>query len=280
MTDTNTYDIQLFENTEFGKLTVLTFEDSGDTVWFIGKEVAEMLGYVNTKDALSKHVDTEDKRVVLRSQITTLENIPNRGLTCINESGLYSLILSSKLSSAKKFKRWVTSDVLPSIRKHGLYATDELLNDPDLAIKAFTALKEERQARLKAEQKVKSLTAMNNELALTNAALAKETNTWDHRKILDALIKKYAFRCLNGDIGWGYNKFIYTFDKKMGTKLRGRKDENGKQYSSGMKAIRTEELPSALGIIVALCIAGGINLEWAIGKDNVEILEQMGIETE
>lgn len=95
---------------------------------FIGKQVCDILGYSNSRDALVLHVDEEDKRVIQKSEITTLE-IPNRGLILINESGLYSLILSSKLPKAKEFKRWVTSEVLPSIRKIGKYEkpeTDEM----------------------------------------------------------------------------------------------------------------------------------------------------------
>lgn len=88
--------------------------------YFVGRDVADILGYSNSKDALNKHVETEDKQIIQRSQIATLD-IPNRGLTIINESGLYSLILSSKLPQAKEFKRWVTSEVLPTIRKHGAY---------------------------------------------------------------------------------------------------------------------------------------------------------------
>ena len=86
-------------------------------------DVADILGYSNSRDALSKHVDSDDKQIIQRSQNATLD-IPNRGLTIINESGLYSLILSSKLPQAKEFKRWVTSEVLPTIRKHGAYLTD------------------------------------------------------------------------------------------------------------------------------------------------------------
>lgn len=127
-----------FENSEVRTLTI------ENEPYFVGKDVADVLGYNNTKDALSRHVDSEDKTVIQRSENTTLE-IPNRGLTVVNESGLYSLILSSKLPTAKKFKRWVTSEVLPSIRRKGMYATDELIANPDLAIKAFMALKEERE---------------------------------------------------------------------------------------------------------------------------------------
>lgn len=116
--------------------------------YFVGRDVADILGYSNSKDALNKHVETEDKQIIQRSQIATLD-IPNRGLTIINESGLYSLILSSKLPQAKEFKRWVTSEVLPTIRKHGAYLTDskieEVLLSPDTIINLATQLKEERQ---------------------------------------------------------------------------------------------------------------------------------------
>lgn len=121
--------------------------------WFVANDVAIVLGYSNQRDALSKHVDNEDK-ITLTSQNATLENIPNRGLSAINESGLYSLILSSKLPQAKEFKRWVTSEVLPAIRKHGMYAIDNLLDNPDMAIAAFQRLKEERQLRLQAQEEI------------------------------------------------------------------------------------------------------------------------------
>lgn len=95
----------VFNHPQFGELR--TVEIDG-VVWFVGKDVAEALGYSNTKDAITAHVASEDKKLIQRSEITTLE-IPNRGMTIINESGLYSLILSSKLPSAKEFKHWVTT---------------------------------------------------------------------------------------------------------------------------------------------------------------------------
>ena len=115
-------ELQVFNNQEFGSVRTLVINNEP---WFIGKDVAEALGYKNTKDALAKHVDSEDKEI-LKSQNATLENIPNRGVTVVNESGLYSLVLSSKLPSAKKFKRWVTSEVLPALRKTGQYQVKEL----------------------------------------------------------------------------------------------------------------------------------------------------------
>ena len=128
--------------------------------YFIGKDVAEVLGYSNTRDALNKHVDEDDKKI-LTSRNTTLENLPNRGLTAVNESGLYSLIFSSKLESAKRFKRWVTSEVLPAIRKHGIYATDSVieqtLQNPDYIITVLTEYKKEKEQNLLLQQEIGEL---------------------------------------------------------------------------------------------------------------------------
>ena len=143
-------ELKIFENAEFG--AVRAFEIKG-APWFVGKDVAEILGYSNTRDALAKHVDGEDKSdVAIRDAIGR-----EQSTTVINESGLYSLVLSSKLPAAKAFKRWVTSEVLPTIRRHELYAIDDIIADPDLGIRALLALKAEREARkaLEVDNKVK-----------------------------------------------------------------------------------------------------------------------------
>mgnify|MGYP001434326212 CR=1 FL=1 len=129
--------LQIFTSPEFGQIKAIEVDGRP---YFLGKEVADALGYQNGSRDINRHVDNEDR-------LTRCFNDSGQGryMTIINESGLYSLILSSKLDSAKRFKHWVTADILPTIRKHGMYATDDLLNDPDLAIKAFTALKEERE---------------------------------------------------------------------------------------------------------------------------------------
>ncbi|MDT2637931.1 phage antirepressor [Enterococcus dongliensis] len=138
--------LQIFAFEEKEEIRTLLISDEP---YFVGKDVAEILGYERADNAIRNHVDNEDK---LTHQISASGQ--NRNMTIINESGLYSLILKSKLPSARKFKRWVTSEVLPQIRKHGMYATDELLNNPDLLIEVATKLKEERTLRLVAEQKV------------------------------------------------------------------------------------------------------------------------------
>lgn len=132
-------ELQIFENKEFGKIRTVEINNEP---YFVGKDVADILGYQNGSRDINRHVDEED-----RQKTMFFDGNQDKETIIINESGIYSLIISSKLPTAKKFKRWVTSEVLPSIRKHGLYATDELIANPDIAIAAFQALKEEREQR-------------------------------------------------------------------------------------------------------------------------------------
>ena len=132
-------ELQVFNNDEFGSIRTVTIENEP---WFVGKDVAGVLGYTNPSKALSDHVDTEDK---LNNE--TLLSLGQRGGWLINESGLYSLILSSKLPKAKKFKRWVTSEVLPAIRKTGSYNLPDFSN-PAEAARAWAKEYEEKQKAL------------------------------------------------------------------------------------------------------------------------------------
>ena len=132
-------ELQIFKNEEFGEVRTVTIDNEP---WFVGKDVAMALGYAKPENAIATHVVDEDKTSTLIQGSGS--NYKSKTII-INESGLYALIFGSKLESAKRFKHWVTSEVLPSIRKHGVYAVDELLQNPDMAIKAFTALKEERE---------------------------------------------------------------------------------------------------------------------------------------
>ena len=132
-------ELQVFNNDEFGSIRTVTIENEA---WFVGKDVAEVLGYTNPSKALADHVDVEDK---LNNE--TLLSLGQRGGWLINESGLYSLILSSKLPSAKKFKRWVTSEVLPAIRKTGSYNLPDF-NNPAEAARAWAKEYEEKQKAL------------------------------------------------------------------------------------------------------------------------------------
>ena len=139
-TVTNGTQLQIFNNAEFGSIRTL---DINGEPWFVGKDVAGALGYSNTRDALAKHVDEEDK-----NSVAIHDGIPgNPNQTVINESGVYSLVFSSKLPTAKKFKRWVTSEVLPAIRKHGVFVMDDIINNTDALIEALQAFKAEKIRR-------------------------------------------------------------------------------------------------------------------------------------
>ncbi|HDZ3349164.1 TPA: phage antirepressor [Staphylococcus aureus] len=144
--------MQALQTFNFEELPVRTLTVDGEP-YFVGNDVAQILGYEDYRGAINKKVDTEDK---LRSQIDHAGQ--KRSVTLINESGLYSLIFSSKLESAKRFKRWVTSDVLPAIRKHGIYATDNVieqtLKDPDYIITVLTEYKKEKEQNLLLQQQV------------------------------------------------------------------------------------------------------------------------------
>lgn len=166
------YDLEVFKNEDFGSVRALVINDEP---WFVGKDVAEVLGYKNTRDALSKHVDDEDKGV---AKCDTLGGIQN--IAIINESGLYSLVLSSKLPSAKKFKRWMTSEVLPTLRKTGQYNIRDsyTIADPIERAKRWIEEEKERQTLIaeNAELKPKALFAdaiSASKGCITIGALAK-----------------------------------------------------------------------------------------------------------
>lgn len=174
-------DIQIFKNEQFGQVRVITKDNEP---WFVGKDVSEILGYLEPNKAITRHTDEDDR---IKHPITdNLKRVQETWV--INESGLYSLILGSKFPTAKKFKKWVTSDVLPSIRKHGMYATDELINNPDLLIAAATKIKEERQARLEAE-KLRDKLIHQNKL-YTTSEIAKELGLKSATKLNGLLAEK------------------------------------------------------------------------------------------
>jgi prophage antirepressor-like protein len=147
-------ELQTFENSEFGQVRTTVIDNEP---YFVGKDIAEILGYTNPPKAIRDHIDDEDKlteRIVLSGQ--------KREVIVINESGVYALIFGSKLPKAKEFKHWVTSEVLPSIRRHGAYMTEETLEEalrsPDFLIRLATELKEAKDNNKQLEVANASLT--------------------------------------------------------------------------------------------------------------------------
>ena len=149
--------IEIFKNAEFGEVRTQTIDGEP---YFVGKDVAEILGYQNGSRDINRHVDEED-----RHKVMIFDGNQDKETIVINESGLYSLILSSKLPTAKKFKHWVTAKVIPSIRKHGAYMTEQTieqaLTNPDFLIQLATQLKTEKEKNKSLEVKVSALTVDN-----------------------------------------------------------------------------------------------------------------------
>ena len=164
-------ELTIFQSNEFGPIRATSI--NGEP-WMVGKDVADVLGYTNPQKAIRDHVDSEDKGV---NEMNTPGGM--QSTVIINESGVYSLIFGSKLPRAKEFKHWVTSEVLPAIRKHGAYATeatiDNILNDPDFGIRLLSQLKEERKRSAK-------LQAKNDEMA--PKALFADAVSASHTSIL------------------------------------------------------------------------------------------------
>ena len=146
-------ELQVFNNEQFGSIRT---SGAPDAPMFCAADICRALGYSNGRDAIAKHCDEGD---VAKCDTPTSSGVQT--MTFVNESGLYSLIFGSKLESAKQFKKWVTSDVLPTIRKHGMYATGEtiesILNNPENAIVILQAMQKERKERIAAQQQVERL---------------------------------------------------------------------------------------------------------------------------
>ncbi len=189
-------DIKIFENPEFGKVRTIVINDEP---WFVGKDVADILGYQNGSRDINRHVDEDDRQ---NYQNGTFES--PRGMTVINESGLYSLILSSKLPTAKKFKHWVTSEVLPSIRKTGSYNLPDF-NNPAEAARAWANEYEAKQ-KLLTENKVMKPKAeyfdcLVDRNLLTNFRTTAKEFHMKQKQFINWLLKnKFVYRDQKGSL--------------------------------------------------------------------------------
>ena len=191
-------EIKIFENEEFG--SVRTMEIDGEP-YFVGKDVATILGYVKPENAIANHVDDEDKTTTLIQG--TGSNYKSNAVI-INESGLYSLILSSKLPKAKGFKHWVTSEILPSIRKTGGY----LANSDMMVSTYFGNLPPEQQTLVKGlfDNIVAQQTKIDT-LTTTNEVLTTDILSWADRPLVNALVRRYAGYACDGNFALAWTNF-------------------------------------------------------------------------
>lgn len=252
-------DITVFENSDFGKIRTIIRDGEP---WFVGSDVARSLGYANNRKALSDHVDDEDKGV---TKCDTLGGAQD--LTVINESGLYSLILSSNLPTAKAFKRWILHDVLPTIRKHGMYANDALLNDPDALEAEARRIRQEKETSL--TEQVSTLTSDNKQLVALVASYEKRLFIRDHIKeifdFINKCVRSYSAIKKGGNMGYGWKDYYDRLADELGTDIR----ERGKPY---IDRITDDELPTAIRV------AGKISVRpvnTIVSDDLIELMKKV-----
>lgn len=246
--------LRKFISQQFGLVRVVI---QNNEPWFVAADVCKALELSDTNMSL-KRLDEDEKGT---SSICTPGG--NQEMSIINESGLYSLVLGSRKPEAKAFKRWITHEVIPAIRNHGVYATAEtaerLMNDPDFMIKTFTALKEEREKNQK-------LSEENDRLNMVNQGLVHNTKTWDKRAVLNRLIRCLAYNggfC--GDYRYAYNTLYTELRYKKGICLTNR--TGGKNLAD---RIHENEWEDVLEVAIALCEENGINVKKAINEVNAK----------
>lgn len=214
-------DLQIFQNDTFGEIRTI---QEGDKVLFCGNDIAKALGYKNPRDAIRKHC----AHVVKRDGVSTTINQYDKStkqcveMSFIPEGDVYRLIIRSKLPSAEKFEHWIFDDVLPTIRKHGMYATDELINNPDLAIAAFQALKDEREKNKQLQEQIN-----------TQKPLVEFANTVQSTKdnILVRECSKLASNYIGVDIG---EKGLYQKLRDWKLILKRRNEPSKLAYKQGV----------------------------------------------
>ena len=253
-------EIKIFENEEFG--SVRTMEINGEP-YFVGKDVATILGYIKPENAIANHVDDEDKTTTLIQG--TGSNYKSNAVI-INESGLYSLILSSKLPKAKGFKHWVTSEILPSIRKTGGY----LANSDMMVSTYFGNLPPEQQTLVKGlfDNIIAQQTKIDT-LTTTNEVLTTDILSWADRPLVNALVRRYAGYACDGNFASAWIEFkkelLYKYSININSRITAYINKNVKKPHT-LDVITDDEVLSALKTIVSLCENKNIDISDLLNK--------------
>lgn len=251
--------IKVFSSEKFGQIRTVSIDNEP---WFVGKDIAAALGYENSTKAVRDHVENEDKIMGVQNVTPSITDRMGRIQypVWINEFGVYALIFSSKLESAKRFKHWVTSEVLSSIRKHGAYVTkstaEKMLNNPDFAIMLLTELKKEREEK-EAERQARMQTEhLNRKLDADNKALAGELLEWADRDKINS-----GMRMLEAVTGIGFGRLWNELYKNVEYKYhiylnsRMQRDETKKQNASRLDYVRDNEWAKIMKSFCAMCEA-------------------------
>lgn len=253
-------EMQIFTHGEFGRVRVL--EEDGKAL-FCGSDVAKSLGYARPNEAVSKHCKgTLKRRTPTSGGIQEMLFIP--------EGDVYRLITHSKLPGAQKFESWVFDEVLPGIRRHGAYVTpdtlEQIISNPDFGIRLLSELKQEREARVKAEAAQRALEAKNQGLSLENRILQGEILTWDYKALLNALIRSFASARCGGAFSIAWKLFFKELYYKRSIGVEGRRSAAARKDPSAARKplysfIRETEERSAIQTAVAMCLDGGVEVE-------------------
>lgn len=246
--------LKIFENPAFGRVRTVIIENEP---WFVGKDVAVALGYRDTADALKKHVDSEDK---LTRRFA--DSGQHREMYIINESGLYSLILSSKLPTAKEFKHWVTSEVLPAIRKTGGYiAGSENMTDMEILASAVLianrTIKEQGKKIAEQSEEIKMLTA--------------DIRTYEPRTVFVKLARAYSYAKYPSSaskFAFGFGAIYKAVRDKYHIDVELRKNKNNGK-GKGIDYVKDNEWGDMIKAAAACCVEMGISLVSIVGKTNV-----------
>jgi prophage antirepressor-like protein len=232
---------------------VRVINKNGET-WFVAKDICEILELGDTSKAISR----------ISPSMKDTNSIPtpggNQEMLIISEAGLYKLVFTSRKPEAEEFTNWVASEILPSIRKHGMYAKDELLDNPDLIIEIVTALKKEREEKrlLQAENKL----------------LSQENLTWTNRKLIEAIVKKYGASKGSGPLGFseGWKEFkkelLYKHSINLNARMTNYLNSTGKKNVKTLDMIHDNELMECISTAVALCRHNKVDISDIINKFN------------
>lgn len=252
---------KVFSSQEFGQ--VRTFEVNGK-ILFAATDIAKSLGYANPHKAILDHCKRVTKREVGVQTGIKANGSPAMQqieMNVIPEGDVYRLVARSELPGAEKFESWIFDDVLPSILKYGIYATDELLSDPDLMVEAIEWLKNERN-------KNKLLQNTNKPLEVENKLLSQENVPWANRKFIDALVKKYAETKAPDKFGiqqaWTDLKKELLYRHGIDINLRINSCVGRKIALRPLNAIRDDEVPVAISTMVALCKQNNVDISEVI----------------
>lgn len=243
---------KVFNNQEFGQVRIVEIDSK---IYFVASDIAKSLGYKDPVSAISRHAKGAVKHLVLT-------NGGKQEMNVIPEGDIYRLAARSELPGAEKFESWIFDEILPTIRKHGMYVTDELLNDPDLIIRILDQLKMERSKKIFLQNE-------NKLLDIENKLLMQENISWANRKFIDALVKKYGGSKNMGKVGFhqAWTDFKKELLYKHSINLKSRETNhinNTGRKPRTLSLLHEDEIPAAISTAVALCKQNNVNISEVI----------------